>query len=126
LALAKQAIQEYPEDAYFHNTIGVVLYRTGCFREAIEELETAVRQGHGGTAHDWFFLAMAHARLGHRAEAREWLAKAAGWLDHSPQQQAVPGSGKTYVTWDVRAELQLIRKEAEALIRGQASKSPAR
>ena len=33
----------------------------------------------GGDAFDWFFLAMAHWRLGHKDEARAWYDKAAAW-----------------------------------------------
>ena len=35
----------------------------------------------GGDAIDWFFLAMAHERLGHKDEARTWYDRAAAWMD---------------------------------------------
>jgi hypothetical protein len=35
----------------------------------------------GGNSFDWFFLAMAHWRLGHQADGRLWYARAAEWMD---------------------------------------------
>ena len=35
----------------------------------------------GGSSFDWFFLAMAHRRLGDRDEARMWFDRAVQWMD---------------------------------------------
>jgi hypothetical protein len=53
----------------------------------------------------WAFLAMAHHRLGHRAEARHWLARL---RDHRP------GADPSQF-WDEFA-IRLLRSEAEAVI----------
>jgi hypothetical protein len=46
--------------------LGAVLVRAGRTREAIASLEESVRRnGQGGNAFDWLFLAMAHDRLRH-------------------------------------------------------------
>jgi hypothetical protein len=60
----------------------------------------------GGDSYDWFFLAMAHWRLGDRDKARTWFGRAVKWMDaHQPQD----------------VELRRFRAEAEALL-GQAGK----
>jgi hypothetical protein len=86
-------------------------------RGAIETLEEAVKaQSEGGTAQDWLFLAMAHRRLGHQGEARNWLEKAVNWINQAapdaPRDDARPA-----LLWTRRLELQLLRREAEALLR---------
>ena len=41
--------------------------------------------GDGGGVFDWFFLAMAHWKLGNQEEARRWYDKAVEWTDeHGP------------------------------------------
>ena len=54
----------------------------------------------------WLFLAMAHARLGNAAEARQWLEKATTWIEEDANR----------FDWGVRLILQHLRREAEALI----------
>src|SRR5262249_26996634 len=73
LELAEWAARAAPGPTT-QNALGAVLYRAGRFREAVERLGAAVRAG-DGCAEDWAFLAMAHARLGEEAEARQYLAK---------------------------------------------------
>ena len=38
-----------------------------------------MERGSGGTAIDWFFLAMAHGQLGNQEEARQWYDRAVAW-----------------------------------------------
>jgi tetratricopeptide (TPR) repeat protein len=54
--------------------LGGALYRAGRFADAIRRLEEGIerRQGNSGPE-DWTFLALAHYRLGHRADATRWL-----------------------------------------------------
>jgi WD40 repeat protein/serine/threonine protein kinase/tetratricopeptide (TPR) repeat protein len=67
-----------------HLNMGVVLYRTGKFEEAIDKLEELVTKWEKrgllpntmSPASAWFFLAMAHHQLGQYQEAEKWLAKA--------------------------------------------------
>ena len=55
----------------------------------------------GGDSFDWFFLAMAHWRLGDRDQARTWLKRAVEWMDqHRPHDD----------------ELRRFRAEAETLV----------
>ena len=60
-------------------------YRNGDDKGAIAALETAMRLREGGDSFDWFFLAMAHWRLGDRDKAQTWFDRAVQWMDkHKP------------------------------------------
>jgi len=43
---------------------------------------------HGGDSFDWFFLAMAHRRLGDKEEGRKWYDRAVEWMDKNQPQNA--------------------------------------
>jgi serine/threonine protein kinase/Tfp pilus assembly protein PilF len=99
--LAKKAVTARPKVANFRNTLGVAHYRDGDDKAAVAELETAMSLRSGGNSFDWFFLAMAHWRLGDRDEARAWFDRAVQWTDkHKPHDD----------------ELLRLRAEAEALL----------
>jgi tetratricopeptide (TPR) repeat protein len=67
-------------------TRGVALFRVGQPKAAVEALEKALELRGGGEAVDWFFLAMASAKLDDKTKAREWYDKAAAWTrKHSPK-----------------------------------------
>jgi tetratricopeptide (TPR) repeat protein len=88
------------------NTLGAALYRAGRYDEAIGRLEEAIQARGGEHPGDWPFLAMAHHRPGHRAEARRWL-------DRLRQYQ--PSIMDPARFWDDLVVRQL-RSEAEAVI----------
>jgi tetratricopeptide (TPR) repeat protein len=115
--LAKQAIAiaAEPEAGYLWNTLGVAQYRIGDCRAAVESLKKAMALHSGGDGYDWYFLAMAHWRLGNREEARGWLAKGVQWLDKNQTQNE---------------ELHRFQAEAQALLSDAAvpvrpSKTPS-
>jgi tetratricopeptide (TPR) repeat protein len=89
------------------NTLGVALYRAGRFVDAIRRVEESiqVRGGGQGDPADWPVLAMAHQRLGHRAEARRCLERL---RDFQPS-----GNPDQFAR---ELENRLMRSEAEALI----------
>jgi tetratricopeptide (TPR) repeat protein len=112
LALAGLAESKAPPEGK-HNvldTLGAVLYRAGRFREAIARLEEGVRadKDQGGPA-DWAFLAMAHQCLGEATEARTFLEKAL--------QAGLPENGSPWA----RLEIEVLRREAEAVVKGSAA-----
>ena len=99
--LAKKVVTARPESGNYRNTLGVAYYRQGDDRAAIAELETAMSMQAGGNSFDWFFLAMAHWRLGDRNQARTWFDRAVQWMArHQPHD----------------GELCRFRAEAEALL----------
>jgi len=77
--LAKEAVRLMP-DAHW-NTLGAAHYRAGDHQAAVAALEQSMKVRNGGDSFDWFFLAMAHRRLGHGDDAREWYDKAVTWMD---------------------------------------------
>jgi Tfp pilus assembly protein PilF len=105
--LAKKAVTAQPECAIYRNTLGVAYHRSGDDRAAVAELETSTRLGAGGNSLDWFFLAMAHQRLGDRDKARMRFDRAVQWMDrHKPRDE----------------ELCRFRAEAETLLAGQGQR----
>jgi Flp pilus assembly protein TadD len=111
--LAERAVAGAPGTAAYLNTLGAALCRTGRFSEAVGRLNEAVKQhGNGGTAHDWFFLAIAHHHLGQGPEARAWLARATEAVDRASGRSAADAS----LSWTEALELKLLRREAEALM----------
>jgi tetratricopeptide (TPR) repeat protein len=78
---AKKAVEARPQSGDYRNTLGVAHYRNGDDKAAITALESSMNLRAGGDSLDWFFLAMAHWRLGDRAKARKWYDKAMEWMD---------------------------------------------
>ena len=70
-----------PERWASHHLLGVAEYRAGNAKAAVVALKESMRLRKGGDAGDWFFLAMAHHRLGDVAEAKRWYDRAVAWVD---------------------------------------------
>jgi serine/threonine protein kinase/tetratricopeptide (TPR) repeat protein len=86
--LARKATELAPQYAFLWNTRGVAHYRAGEWEAAIAALEKSMalyprRYSEGARLESFstFFLALAHARLGHGAEARRWYDRAVRWMD---------------------------------------------
>jgi tetratricopeptide (TPR) repeat protein len=79
--LATRAVQLAPKEGGFWNTLGVAHYRAGDWKAAVAALGKSVELGKGGNACDFFFLAMAHRKLGNHNEARKAYDQALGWLE---------------------------------------------
>jgi serine/threonine protein kinase/Tfp pilus assembly protein PilF/WD40 repeat protein len=109
LALAKKAVALSPNTYTFSNTLGVVHYRLGNWQDAIQALQRSMDFNHGGTAFDYFFLAMAHRKLGHADEARLWYDRGLAWLDKN--QELINEGGNQW------AKLGRFRIEAEELLK---------
>jgi len=98
---ARRAIQLGPGAGGYWNTLGVAQYRRGDWMAAIEALTKSTELSNGGDKNDWFFLAMAHWRLGDKSAARSWYDKAVRWTNKNGPKDA---------------ELSRIRGEAAALL----------
>jgi len=59
--------------------LGIAYYRVGKFAEAAASLERSNMMQNGGTAWNWYVLAMARWKLGNQKIAVRWLAKADAW-----------------------------------------------
>jgi WD40 repeat protein/tRNA A-37 threonylcarbamoyl transferase component Bud32/Flp pilus assembly protein TadD len=117
--LATKILGKTPQQ-HFLNTLGAAFYRAGRLEEAIKRLDEANRSDdRGGYVSSWLFLAMAHYRLGHASQAREWLSKAQRHLDQAAREPPTWGTRAT--PWDERLTDTLLRAEAETLL---ATKNP--
>jgi WD40 repeat protein/tetratricopeptide (TPR) repeat protein/tRNA A-37 threonylcarbamoyl transferase component Bud32 len=107
--LAKKAVEHVPGDPDYLCTLGAALFRAGDLPSAAHRLDEA-RTIHGRRtcAREWLWLAMAHKRMGSAKEAREWLQKATTALA-APDAASLP--------WIQRLQLELLRREAEELVR---------
>jgi tetratricopeptide (TPR) repeat protein len=115
VALARQAVALAPGQQMSLNTLGVALYRAGDYVESVSVLERSLAAGKGEfDAFDLFFLAMAHHRLGHPAQARACFDRAVRWW----------GERKNLPAQHVQ-ELSGFRAEAEAVLAGPGGELPA-
>jgi hypothetical protein len=98
--------------------LGAAYYRAGKYDAAARQLaSTAGSQLGVGTVPAWLFLAMTHYRLGHIDEARRWLSKALEATDRAAPDNASEGVATPASRWTERLQLQLLRKEAESLVK---------
>ena len=75
--LARSAMASDPEQAMYLNTLGVALFRTGKYGEAIETLEKSLSRGERfNQPYDLLFLAMCHAQAGDLEKARQYQNRA--------------------------------------------------
>jgi tetratricopeptide (TPR) repeat protein len=100
VAIAQEAVGLFPQDGHFRNTLGVVHYRAGNWKDAVAALTKAL-ETKGGGGSGWFFLAMAHWQLGNKHEAYKWYQRAVEWMDNARQSHE---------------ELRTFREEAKVLL----------
>jgi WD40 repeat protein len=106
-------------------TLGAAQYRAGQYEAAARQLSAAVdTHPGGGTVHAWLFLAMAHQRLGHAAEARRWLNRAAEAMDRGARPEGPARVAAPTPRWTERLENRLLRGETETLLKPSAAASP--
>jgi serine/threonine protein kinase/tetratricopeptide (TPR) repeat protein len=124
--LAEKGVAKAPTNYDYLNTLGAALYRAGRLEEAVKRLAEAAAAYKPDSgcrqplAYSWFFLAMAHHRLGQAAEARKWLDKAVQWMDQADPEKGKGAANTVPMPWNRRLTLQLLRREAETLIHGAA------
>jgi tetratricopeptide (TPR) repeat protein/serine/threonine protein kinase len=86
--LAEAAVRQAPGDGNLWNTLGVARYRAGDWKGAREALGQSMRLQQGGSAADWFFLAMTHWKLGQKDQARTWYDRAVqGMAKNDPHNE---------------------------------------
>ncbi len=96
-------------------------YRSGRYRQAVPLLEQAVArpwvnksEREAGPALARFFLAMAHHQMRESDEARRLLAEATKSIDRAAARER---TGDAWLEWPLWAACQVVRSEAETLIR---------
>jgi WD40 repeat protein/serine/threonine protein kinase/tetratricopeptide (TPR) repeat protein len=131
LRLAEAVLAKSARNHWHVNQLGVALYRAGRFEQAVERLieatELSADPYRSNMIHTWFYLAMAHHRLGHADLARRWLDKGVQGTEESLKSPAEPPgkAGKTSgvigPNWHRSLTLRLLRLEAEQLIHAPPS-----
>jgi serine/threonine protein kinase len=92
LELARKAVRLVPERGVFRNTLGVVHYRSGHWKDAVLALGESARLRGGGDANDWLFMAMVFHRLDQPGEAKRWYDRSLAWLEaHAPDDLLLAG-----------------------------------
>jgi tetratricopeptide (TPR) repeat protein len=99
--VAQKAMHLQPANGNHCNTLGVAQYRAGDWNASIKTLEKSMQLGTGAGSFGWFFLSMAHWRLGQKDEASKWYQKSVEWMDKKMPRDE---------------ELIRFRAEAEALL----------
>ena len=115
IELAELAVKKGDISDQNLNTLGAVLYRAGKFDEAVGKLtelsnrwdQTRQYPTFTSAAYTWFFLAMAHHKLGSAGQSQKYFDLA---VKRSEEETA--GN----VPWNRRLTLQLLRKEAAKLL----------
>jgi Flp pilus assembly protein TadD len=119
--LAERALGGGLRNADYLSVLGAAHCRAGQLEAAVRRLNEAMalREPNPAPA-EWLYLAMARRRLGHRVEAQQWLAKATGGLAEAGTAR---GDADSRLPWPQRLRLELLRKEAERLLKGRAAKA---
>jgi tetratricopeptide (TPR) repeat protein len=137
--LAERAVADRWDDYNRLNTLGGVLLRAGRTEEAIARLQQALKRRQSNQVSDELLLALAYQRCGQAEEARRWLNQARAWFERgqAPVRAGslaaagasgplallpslggeVPDPRARALGWETWLELQLLRREAEALLK---------
>jgi hypothetical protein len=121
---AERAVTAAAEPWHTH-TAGLAYYRAGQFEKARASIRRSMARKDPWLADvcNWLALAMTEMRLGHEAEARNWLNKSCLWIDKAERSLIVwylPLQKDQRHPHDWLAWL-LLRQEAEELIYGKKS-----
>jgi tetratricopeptide (TPR) repeat protein len=116
----EKAVAGSPRTAWHLYALGAAHYRAGQYRRAIQRLEESIKAQPTWAAIglDWFMLAMTHHQLGHKKESREWLGKAIKWMDKLSESTFQGNTINLPIYWHDWAECQMLRREAESLLKG--------
>jgi tetratricopeptide (TPR) repeat protein len=103
---------------------GALHYRAGQFQEAAALFQQSLRASArpGQAVLNWLWLALAQQRLGKTEEARRWLEKATAWLDQYRDGMPARAEEKFGLHLHNWLEANVLRREAEAMIRPAASR----
>jgi superkiller protein 3 len=120
--MAERVVKSHPALAWNRHALGLVLYRQGKYRQAVQEFRTSLQinpRWVGGCLNQCL-LAMSYHRLGQTAEARLALTAASQKMDEWLQALLTPGKGVTPgLLWAEWLECLLNYREAKTLVEGK-------
>jgi WD40 repeat protein len=108
LPLARAAVRLEPDSHSYRNTLGLVYYRLGRWREAVATLEPNLPRDPGQAAWDLYILAASYHHLGDATRAREQFDRAA-------RSEA---ENSSRLSQGLRTQLHAFHVEAEEVLRG--------
>jgi WD40 repeat protein/tetratricopeptide (TPR) repeat protein len=133
VSMAENLLAESSRNHWHIYLLGAALYRAGRFEEAVTRLTEATELSchpyRTNMLYTWFYLAMAHHRLGHAEEARRSLDKAEQGTQEALESPAEPpgksgnSDGVIRPDWNRKLTLDLLRREAERSIQFPGTKS---
>jgi hypothetical protein len=95
---------------------GLVLYRLGRYKEAAEKVRAGMQgENAKGSVWDWLVLTLVCQKQYQPDEARRWFAQVETWLAQPPEKQVKFGTRP--LLWSDRLELEVLRREAAALLK---------
>lgn len=122
LRLAQKAKEQGAENPQSHQAVGAILYRMGRLEQCLRHFDSAQALANprhpSPPAYLDYFRAMTHHRLGHKEEARKYLQQAVAQTDKELRDDVQTADLNNWVR---KATLQLLRAEAEAVLRLSAA-----
>jgi tetratricopeptide (TPR) repeat protein len=117
--IAEKILARDPHNADLAGILGAALYRQGLLEAAVQQLEAGIHTAAGVSVHSRkLFLAMAYHRLGRAVEAHQLLQEVDEWIEANGQEKLSEGAEiKGQLPWSARLDLQLLRREAEELLK---------
>jgi WD40 repeat protein/tetratricopeptide (TPR) repeat protein len=116
LRLIEKVVPEESWKSSYLNTYGLVLYRLGRYKEAAEKVRAGMQgENAKGSVWDWLVLTLACQKQNQPDEARRWFAQVETWLAQPPEKRLK--SGNRPLDWDDRLEVEILRREAAALLK---------
>jgi tetratricopeptide (TPR) repeat protein len=104
--------------AWYRHSLALAHYRAGQYDKAVQQCQESIKADpRWANVLNGFVLALAHQRLGHGDEARQWLDKSTRWMSQAAKARPKETPVDLPVpSWCDRLELQLLRREADALL----------
>jgi Flp pilus assembly protein TadD len=107
---------------WFHSPLPAILYRAGKLPEAVAALDWNIRMWNRNKKAqllEGLLLAMAHQRLGHLPQARDYLSDAETWMAAADKQEggALGGARPAWPQWRLRVIVHALHDEAVALFK---------
>src|SRR5262249_60598629 len=90
VVLAERAVSRDPRSGGLWSYLALARYRIGEWEAALRALKEAMNLRAGGTATEWFLMALVCGQQGRRQEARSWEGRAVDWMVRNRPGDVVP------------------------------------